>query len=178
MILSNDEFGALFETFQKSACRVETLDSYIVDGEEEQFAAYLKGQISPIDHNEAWASMIKSIVDSGRYIGRVHIISRDISPYVRFETDWYYAFNATAGDDIRFIFRDEVPPVTFTDTWLFDDEIVVDMSYTSEGNYLYANRNDDPHRLEQAREAWKQIHDASFDLATFLGMCRSARLSL
>jgi hypothetical protein len=105
-------------------------------------------------------------------MGRVHIIDRVMGSYLQFEIDWYYAVNGAAGEDIRFIFREDVPETTYTDTWIFDEKIVVDMSYDQAGRLLYMNRNDDPVRLEQALTAWRQLHERSFPLAELLSMLR------
>lgn len=111
-------------------------------------------------------------------MGRVHIIDHKLTPYLQFEIDWYYAVNGAAGEDIRFIFREDVPEVVYTDTWLFDEETVLDLSYDLEGHLLYINQNDDPARLEQAMAAWKEFHRRSFPLAGLLAMIRCSELEI
>jgi len=173
------QFGELFSTYEKSAFRIETLDQYLVDGEQECFELYKNGVVSPPSENEAWAESIREMASQGKEMARVHIVSRDVSPYVRFETDWYYRYNSVAGEDIRILYRDRVPEdITFTDTWLFDDRIVVDMSYTSDGELLYINKNEHPDRLTQAREAWSAIRTASISLEEFLSDLRRAPIHL
>lgn len=111
-------------------------------------------------------------------MGRVHIIDHMLTPYLQFEIDWYYAINGAAGEDIRFIYREDVPDLTFTDTWLFDDTVVVDLSYTAEGELLYINQNEDPERLVQAKAAWHEFHARSFPLAGLLAEIRSNELAI
>jgi hypothetical protein len=111
-------------------------------------------------------------------MGRVHIIDHVLTPYLQFEIDWYYAINGAAGEDIRFIFREDVPDVVHTDTWLFDDETVVDLSYDDEGRLLYVNQNEDPARLAEARAAWREFHDRSFPLAGLLAKIRGNELTV
>lgn len=111
-------------------------------------------------------------------MGRVHIIDHTLTPYLQFEIDWYYAVNGAAGEDIRFIFREEVPDLPFTDTWLFDDRDVLDLSYDTEGRLLYINHNDDPARLEQALGAWRGFYERSFPLAELLAMVRGHELAI
>ncbi|WP_067891026.1 DUF6879 family protein [Actinomadura chibensis] len=173
-----DQFGRLFTEFRESASRIETLPVYQVDDERENFERYLAGEPLPQGRNEEWARNIRECVAAGKYMGRVHIIDRVLTPYLQFEIDWYYAVNGAAGEDIRFILRDDVPDVPFTDTWVFDDEIVVDLSYDDDGRLLYVNRNDDPARLEQARTAWREFHRRSFPLAELLAAIRGADLPL
>ncbi|MFC4050460.1 DUF6879 family protein [Actinomadura syzygii] len=171
-----DQFGRLFTEFRESASRIETLPVYRVDDERENFEHYLAGAPLPPGRNEEWAQNIRECVAGGKYMGRVHIIDRVLTPYLQFEIDWYYAVNGAAGEDIRFIFRDDVPDGPFTDTWIFDDEIVVDLSYDDDGRLLYVNRNEAPARLEQARTAWREFHARSFPLAELLAAIRGADL--
>ncbi|WP_394622270.1 DUF6879 family protein [Lentzea sp. JNUCC 0626] len=178
MILNKDQFGTLFVEFRKSATRIETLPVYSVEEEREQFEHYLSGEPLPADRNGAWADNIRACVADGRYMGRVHIIDHVLTPYLQFEIDWYYAINGAAGEDIRFIYREDVPDLTFTDTWLFDDAVVVDLGYTAEGELLYINQNDDPGRLVQARAAWQEFHSRSFPLSCLLARIRSNELAL
>jgi hypothetical protein len=178
VILSMEQFGQYFVTFSSSATRIETLDVYTVPEEAANFAHYLAGGPLPPDRNEDWASSIRKCVAAGKYMGRVHIIPRVLTPYLQFEIDWYYGVNGPAGEDIRFIFRDQVPDIAYTDTWLFDDKVVLDLSYDNEGRLLYVNRNDDPRRLEEARHAWAEFHRRSFPLAELLAAIRKSGIAV
>jgi hypothetical protein len=111
-------------------------------------------------------------------MGRIHIIDHVLTSYLQFEIDWYYAVNGAAGEDIRFIFREDVPDVTYTDTWIFDDHDVLDLSYDTSGRLLYINKNDDPRRLEEARVAWAEFRQRSFSLASLLAMVRGHDLTV
>jgi hypothetical protein len=54
-----EEFGALFERFERSAFRVEAHDRYDVDDEREEFAAFLKGEACHLEAPRAtlgWGS--------------------------------------------------------------------------------------------------------------------------
>jgi hypothetical protein len=112
-------------------------------------------------------------------MGRIHIIDHALTPYLQFEIDWYYAVNGAAGEDIRFIFREDVPDdVTYTDTWIFDDHDVLDLSYDTSGRLLYINKNDDPRRLKEAQIAWAKFRQQSFSLAGLLAMVRAGDLAV
>jgi hypothetical protein len=176
MIISMEEFGRYFTDFKSSATRIETLPVYDAPDEKDDFARYLTGVQPPPDRNAEWSGNIRQCVASGKYMGRIHIIEHVLNPYLQFEIDWYYAINGAAGEDIRFIFRENVPDVVYTDTWLFDDETVLDMSYTKEGTLLYINENDHPGRLDQAKTAWRAFFERSFPLADLLAMIRNSEL--
>lgn len=172
IILNPDQFGRLFTEFTKSATRIETLPVYTVDEERENFDHYLAGRPLPPDRNEEWTTNIRAAVTAGKYMGRVHIIDHELTPYLQFEIDWYYAVNGAAGEDIRFIYREDVPDLVHTDTWIFDERTVVDLSYDTEGRLLYINQNDDPARLDQAMAAWREFHARSFPLSELLARVR------
>ena len=178
MIISMEEFGQYFTDFKSSATRIETLPVYDVPHEKRDFAYYLTGAPLPPDRNAEWADNIRQCVASGKYMGRIHIIDQLLNPYLQFEIDWYYTVNGAAGEDIRFIFREDVPDVPYTDTWLFDDETVLDLSYTKEGVLLYVNNNDHSERLEQARTAWHAFFERSFPLADLLAMIRNGEIQI
>lgn len=178
MIISMEQFGRYFTDFKSSATRIETLPVYDAPHEREEFDHYLTGAPLPPDRNAEWADNIRRCVADGKYMGRVHIIDHMLNPYLQFEIDWYYAVNGAAGEDIRFIFREDVPNLTYTDTWVFDDETVLDLSYTKEGELLYVNENDDPERLIQAKAAWQALYERSFRLAELLAMTRNSNVPI
>lgn len=174
MILNMDQFGRYFTEFASSATRIETLPFYDVPEEKENYELFLSGAPLPPDRNREWADNIRRCVAEGRYMGRVHIIDKELTPYLNFEISWYYAINGPAGEDIRFIFREDVPDVTHTDTWLFDDTTVLDLAYDPQGRLLYVNHNDDPRRLTEARLAWREFHSRSFPLGELVARLRNS----
>lgn len=178
MILSMEQFGQYFTGFSSSATRIETLPFYNVPEEQENYAHFLRGEPLPPDRNREWADNIRRCVAEGRYMGRVHIIDRYLTPYLQFEMAWYYAVNGPAGEDIRFIFREDVPDLTYTDTWLFDDHVVLDLAYDQEGRLLYVNRNDDPRRLDEALRAWAEFHRRSFPLRELVAALRNSPVAV
>jgi hypothetical protein len=173
-----EQFAQFFTSFERSATRIETLPVYHVDEEQQNLETYLSGAPLPPDRNNEWAENIRACVGAGKYMGRVHVIENALTPYLQFEIDWYYAVNGAAGEDIRFIFRDELPDVPYTDTWIFDDHDVLDLSYDNEGRLLYINHNKDPERLKQALTAWHEFHRESIPLSRLLSMIRRNELAL
>lgn len=178
MILNMEQFGRFFVEFKKSATRIETLPVYSVPEELDNLELYLSGAPLRPERNNEWAANIRRCVADGKSMARIHVIDHQLTPYLQFEIDWYYAVNGAAGEDIRFIFRDDVPDVTYADTWIFDDETVLDLSYDTEGRLLYIHQNDDPERLEQAQVAWREFYARSFPLVQLLARIRGNNLSI
>jgi hypothetical protein len=141
--MSTDDLGAMFGTFKRSAFRLETLPEYSVDEEQAEFARYLAGEPLPnVPEMEDWLDLVRRAVAQGKVFERVRVLPDPLTPYARFEIDWGYLYNATAGERIA------VAPAsawakTSTksgDFWLFDDEIVFAMEYDDAGAWLGTKR--------------------------------------
>jgi len=177
MIVNMEEFGRYFTDFRISATRIETLPAYDVPEEAEDLAVYRSGAPLPRERHVEWSANVRKAVASGKYMGRIHIIDgHALGPYLQYEVFWYYDVASAAGEDIRFIFREEVPDLDYRDTWIFDDETVLDLSYSAEGKLLFINKNEHPDRLDQARTAWREFYDRSFSLAELHAMIRNSSI--
>lgn len=102
----SDEFNALFTGFQRSAYRLETLQSYGSPDEDAFYAAFLAGEPFPADDaGKQWwiTNVVEPATAAGRSMSRVHIVREPLSAYMRFELTWAYAPNVAAGDDVRII---------------------------------------------------------------------------
>lgn len=152
-----NEFGQLFATFQKTAFRLETLPQYLVDEEVDAFDAYLHGGARPTDLNSGWINLVTEAASAGKSISRVHAMGEVLTPYLRFELQWFYPYNLQAGEEIR-IFQAADPKAAFSDLpycdfWLFDDSTVVRMDYDDEGRFLRpVDVSDGLERYRQARD--------------------------
>jgi hypothetical protein len=158
------EFNALFTSFQRSAYRLETLQSYGSPDEDAFYAAFLAGEPCPDDAGKNWwvTNVITPAVTAGRDIGRVHIVREPLSDYMRFELTWAYAPNVAAGDDVRIL---PVPageswPTQLPegyDYWLIDGRLY-ELVYADDERrtWLGACRVIGQPRLAQA-DAWRQL---------------------
>lgn len=137
-MLSPEDFGKLFTTYERSAWRLETLPAYGVNEEAEDFARFLAGETWPEDYTDEWVQMIAAHAASGRTMGRVHALRLPLSDYLRFEIFTGYVFTARAGEDIRILDLDAYPTELPADFWIFDDRTVVSMTYGASGEYISA----------------------------------------
>ncbi|MFI8523924.1 DUF6879 family protein [Promicromonospora sukumoe] len=134
-MLAGEEFGRLFETFERSAFRLETLAVYDVEDEQEEIARFLAGEdMGPEWSDNPW---IRSMTDTGRTVSRVHVLRSPLTDYLRYELSAYPG-NITAGESIGIIDLTEVDVTGLPDHdfWLFDDRQVYRMHYTPEGKFL------------------------------------------
>ncbi|WP_097910602.1 MULTISPECIES: DUF6879 family protein [unclassified Streptomyces] len=134
MLLVGDEWSAKFRDFRSEAWRLETLPQYLVPQEADEFQAFKEGARYPGPYEDDWMHMVRT-----RTVGRVHIVRRPLSAYLKFEFDRYYRHQAPAGEDIRILDVTDRPnplPDTLSDFWMFDRSTVVLMNYEEDGTQI------------------------------------------
>ncbi|MGW9070249.1 DUF6879 family protein [Streptomyces yangpuensis] len=139
MLLDGEAWQAKFRYFRQEAWRLETLPQYLMPQEAEEFAAFTAGaRIAPESVSNEYTDRLARHVDEGRTQGRVHIVTRPLSDYLRFEFSQYYAPHALAGEDIRIldVTNRENPLRGIQDFWLFDRAEVVLMNYYADGRQI------------------------------------------
>ncbi|MER5889540.1 DUF6879 family protein [Streptomyces sp. NPDC001941] len=133
MLLDGETWAAQFEGFQSEAWRLETLPQYLVAQEADEYAAFKTGARFPGPYDDEWTRMVGT-----RRVGRVHIVTRPLSDYLRFEFERYYQHQAPAGEDIRILDVTERgnPLPDVQDFWMFDRSTVVLMNYEADGRQI------------------------------------------
>jgi hypothetical protein len=126
----------LYRTCSVSARRLETLQEYDVSGDEERFRAFLAGEpLPPPRPGKADdLALIADLRKRGRDIGRVHVIDRPLTDYLRYELA-VYAENVAAGEDVLIADRSAHPELEglAQDFVIFDSETVVLFDYDQAG---------------------------------------------
>lgn len=107
----------LYRECRASAWRVEALQSYAGTGDEERQRAFHAGDPLPPPGpgKQADLALIRQLRDAGREVGRVHVVDRPLSPYVRYELAVYAADNAPAGEEIWIADRSAHPELAEVD---------------------------------------------------------------
>ncbi|MFJ8582060.1 DUF6879 family protein [Micromonospora sp. NPDC093277] len=132
-----DELQRMLRQVERSVFRLETLSSYTAPGEADLLRDFREGLPLPPrgPENDPWLQMVADSVQAGRRWSRVHVLSRPLSDYLRFELLGYHG-NVAAGEDVRIADRaiaaDELGGLT-CDFWLLDDVLAVKMVYDGEG---------------------------------------------
>ncbi|MFI5628250.1 DUF6879 family protein [Streptomyces sp. NPDC051664] len=132
-MLSGEEFGRLLEIFERTAFRLETLDVYDVEEEQDEIARFLAGEnMGPEWDDNPW---VRSMTDKGKSVSRVHVLRSPPTDYLRYELSAYPG-NIKAGESIGIIDLgdQELIGLPDHDFWLFDDHDVHRMHYTPEGS--------------------------------------------
>ncbi|MGA5008524.1 DUF6879 family protein [Streptomyces koyangensis] len=134
---SSNSLGDLFDSFQHEAFRLETLDDYSRSGNVTAYHAYLAGEPQPAGYNAGWVDEVRSHTEKGKRIYRVHILSRPLTEYLRFELGWGYRKNMAGGEEffILDVTGKPNPLAGVPDFWCFDSDSVAVMNYDDAGKY-------------------------------------------
>jgi hypothetical protein len=165
----------LYRTCRVSACRLEAQQSYARRGGDERQQAFDAGEPLPPPRQAKVDDLrlISELRQAGRKVGRVHIVDRPLSPYVRYELA-VYAENVAAGEDVRIADRflhPELAALT-TDFAIFDAETeqpaVILFDYDSDGILLGYRQADDRKTVDRCREQYGFALSRSVPLSEFM----------
>ncbi|WP_052745523.1 DUF6879 family protein [Allosalinactinospora lopnorensis] len=173
-----DEVEQLFAEFRYTAFRLETLQIYAADYENEDFRRFIADEqqsLPPTLSDTEWGEEVRSGIAAGRRYDRVHVVTEPLSDYVRFECAHGYRRNVAAGENIRILPAEEgdwPSGLPHLDYWLFDSHQMLWMNYADDGSLLTTELIDDPEWVVAAN-VWRDraIHlsvpfteyDAQFD---------------
>jgi len=146
-----DEFDATFDSFEHTAHRLQTRDSYLADDEVEDFRRFLEGLPLPewSVRTSPWLRRVAETTAAGRRWQRVQLVDEPLTDYLRFELTSFACGNVEAGEDIRVARRDTHPALArlHQDFWVFDvglpTAFVVFTHYDAEGRLTRFERSHD-----------------------------------
>jgi hypothetical protein len=166
----------LYRTCRHSARRLETLQDYDVSGDEDRMAAFLAGEPLPPPGPGKLADLelIASLRQRGVHVGRVHVITRPLSDYVRYELA-VYAENAAAGEDVRIADGTAHPALgkLAQDFAVFDSETVILFDYDGNGRVRGYRIADDPVTVRRCVGQYVLAAAQSVSLARFTAAAAS-----
>lgn len=165
----------LYRDCSLSAWRIEVLQDYAVPGDEERQRAFHAGEPLPPPGpgKRDDLALIARLTASGRTIGRIHVIDRPLSDYVRYELA-VYAENAAAGEEIRVADRSLYPELgeitadfAIFDAETSDDAAVILFGYDEAGLVRGYQVASDAETLERCRDWLDLAYAYSVPLAEF-----------
>jgi len=124
-----------FNSFQKSAFRVEILQRYNVDEEREAYEFFMKNKKVPDWLWEDWRDIVRQAESRWAIMQRVHLIQFPISSYVLFEMEAYKK-NVEVWEEIFYLPSENCSIEVNSDFWIFDDNVVLKMFYDEDGCFL------------------------------------------
>lgn len=128
----------LLRLFNHDAWRFETQRTYALTYEAADFARFLAGTPVPPDQLDwwrPWLEEIASLAAAGKTVGRVRVVDEPPTDYQRWEM-WAAPWHSRAGERIGYMPRSRAVEVGLPldhDWWLLDDERVIAMWFTSDG---------------------------------------------
>lgn len=99
--------------------------------------------------------MIREVTAEGRQFARVRVVSMPLTDYSRFGVFCSEHTNA-AGEDIRYLTRDQAEGLPDYDYWLFDSRKLVRMHFDDEEHFLGGEIIDDPSVIVQ-HNCWRDV---------------------
>lgn len=130
------------ERTTRSAFRLECLDRYQVDADQDNVSRYLTGQSGPSwAQGDDWMDYLAAEEAQGIRRYRVHVLASPLSDYLKYECEWGYVYTTAAGEEVSIIDTSETPrPAGLPDEefWLYDDRYVVVVDYDDQGRFIDA----------------------------------------
>jgi uncharacterized protein DUF6879 len=135
--LDGEAWRTFFDSFQREAFRLETLPAYSMASEQAEYDGFLATGELHIPEDDSWLVRVRHFRRTGRWIGRVHIITRPLTDYLRYEFA-VYRHTVQAGEDVQILdLTDQPNPgLPSQDFWLFDESAVVRMEYRPDGTQI------------------------------------------
>ena len=146
--ITEAEFDELLRSFKRTAFRLEARDSYALGYERKDFERFLIGLPTPPPDRDwwrPWLDQIARLTDEGKTVSRVRILASPASDYQRWEA-WGARWNMEAGERVSYLPREWAGRLKLPqdDWWLLDDERVILMLFTDEGEIDRKMLIDDP----------------------------------
>jgi Family of unknown function (DUF6879) len=154
--LDGEAWRTFFDSYQREAFRLETLPAYNVGSERAEYERFIATGRLDISDGDPWLTRVRHFRRTGRWIGRVHVISRPLTDYLCYEFAVYH-YTVTAGEDVRILdLADQPNPgLPAQDFWLFDDTAIVRMDYGPDGTQRGRELLDDADPAPYV--GWKQL---------------------
>ena len=134
MRLDGEAWRTFFDSFEREAFRLETLPVYDMASERVEYDSFLATGELHIPDDDQWLVRVRHFRSTGRWVGRVHVVTRPLNDYMRYEFA-VYRHTTQAGEDVRILDLTSEPGLELPsqDFWLFDDSAVVRMDYLPGG---------------------------------------------
>lgn len=146
--IDDSTFGTYFETFERTAWRLETRRGYASDRQSPNWARWKSGGDVGRDAPGAWGENTQEQTAAGKRFERIRLVDDPPTDGQRFLLA-RATNNEAAGEDIRHLWRADaerlgLPAVDF---WLFDDRRALVLHFDDADEYLGAELVEDPPRI-------------------------------
>lgn len=158
--LTPDQFIARFDTYERSALRLESRNHTAVPAERAELQAFLSGELSEVrnwEHDD-WTRMVTRQVSAGRPMRRVRVMDDPLTVYNRFMIYCGHR-GVSLGEDVRYLVRADANALDLPDHdfWVLDSARLIELRFTADGRPLRHDLITDPDVVAR-HEEW--IHRA------------------
>lgn len=159
--INEDEFDEELAAIERDAFHLETRDSYALGYEAADFERFLAGEPVPppeLDWWRPWLDRIAQFTSEGKTVRRVRILAEPPSTYQRWLM-WADPWHAEVGERIGYLKRSRVRSLPLPlpyDWWLLDDERLIVMRFTDDGEIKEKILTNDRTLLVRHRE-WRDL---------------------
>ena len=134
----------LDEHHHRDLYRVRTRERYAVASDGDDYHRFVAGEAEPTwSRTRPWLDHLRSRVGSGRGWRNVHVVQLPLSSYLGYACEWGYAFNVTAGQDVRIVETTDGETGGWLrevgDFWVVDGRHVVRMHYGDDDGFVGAD---------------------------------------
>lgn len=162
--ITDNEFGLLLRTFDRTAFRLELQPAYLEADEQATVARFAAGQPQPpteVPYLRAWFDQVRALAGEGKTIERVRVHDDPPTTYQQWER-WIGRWNVDAGETMRYLTRDQahkiglLPAAGVTDWWLLDETRLIVMTFDDQGHRIDTRIQTNPDTITQAC-AWRDL---------------------
>lgn len=157
--IDDSTFGTYFETFERTAWRLETRHGYASDRTSPNWARWKAGQDVGHDSPGAWGENVQEQTAAGKRFERIRLVDDPPTDGQRFLLA-RATNNEAAGEDIRYLWRADADRLQLpaVDFWLFDNRLALVVHLDDADEYLGAELVEKPLRIAE----FCRIRDAAW----------------
>jgi hypothetical protein len=166
------EFSELFESFERTALRLEARPRTDVPSERADVEAFLTGRLPPRRQREPddpWSAMTERKAAAGSPLMRVRVMEEPLTDYNRFMV---YCARASVhhGEAISFLARDVAAALDLPDHdfWVFDSARLVELRFTGDDRPLDHDLITDPDLVARHGAWFERAFAAAVPWADYL----------
>ena len=157
-----------FETFERSAFRLEALPQYLVENEKEAFRDFKESGVLPGSFGSEWAELVSKNIQTGKSMQRLRLLSDELSDYEQFEIKVYSGISV--GEDIRAALRAEYISRYEYDFWLFDSYWIAQVVYEGDGTFVRIDMREATNEELEKAEYWIDVFNQSKNINDYLAL--------
>ncbi|MFF3749624.1 DUF6879 family protein [Streptomyces sp. NPDC002018] len=171
MSQSVESFAEIMAGVQRSALHLELRDSYGVDNEADNFAAFRRGEWSERRERadrRSWLDLVNKATSRGVAIRRARVVSVKASEYIRYEHAGTQ-MNIDAGERVRWLPRDQASDLALpgNDFWVFDERLVQFNIFDGPGQWIRTDFTEDPNVVTFCVSSFESVWERGLAHAEF-----------